>query len=160
MCHLLFLGSKNYDACPQLLNPAFFFFQSDLDDSMAPDTGLPTNIASLTSGRIGKPPNPILVQIVSMTEIGHSAFQLLNVRQTRIDRADLAGLIEAGVEDEEESEPIPKYPRSTLSLELTDGSVMMRAMEYKRMPDLELGVTPLGCKVRGPLAIRLYAQAC
>ncbi|KAG9045659.1 hypothetical protein FS837_005899 [Tulasnella sp. UAMH 9824] len=121
--------------------------QSDLDDSMAPDTGLPANIASLTSARIGKPPNPILVQIVSMTEIGHSAFQLLNVRQTRIDRADLAGLIEAGVEDEEESEPIPKYPRGTLLLELSDGSVMIRAMEYKRMPDLELGVTPLGCKL-------------
>ncbi|KIO24501.1 hypothetical protein M407DRAFT_76913 [Tulasnella calospora MUT 4182] len=121
---------------------------SDLDDSMAANTGLPEDIASLTSARIGKPPNPILVQIVSLTEIGHSAFQLLNVRQTRIDRADLAGLIEAGVEDEEESEPIPKYPRSTLSLELSDGSIAIRAMEYKKLPDLELGVTPLGCKVR------------
>ncbi|KAG8947655.1 hypothetical protein FRC04_010589 [Tulasnella sp. 424] len=120
---------------------------SDLDDSMLPNTGLPENITSLAKGRIGKPPNPILVQIVSLTEIGHSAFQLLNVRQTRIDRADLAGLIEAGVEDEEESEPIPKYPRSTLSFELSDGSTVIRAMEYKKMPGLELGVTPLGCKL-------------
>ncbi|KAG8934232.1 hypothetical protein FRC01_004312 [Tulasnella sp. 417] len=117
---------------------------SDLHDSTVADTGLPE---SITNGRIGKPPNPLLVQIVSLTEIGHSAFQLLNVRQTRIDRADLAGLIEAGVEDEEESEPIPKYPRSTLSLELSDGSRVIKAMEYKRMTDLELGVTPLGCKL-------------
>lgn len=122
--------------------------QSDLDDSMLSNTGFPPDILSLPKTRVGTSPNPILVQIVSMTEAGHSAFSLLNVRQTRIDRADLAGLIEAGVEDEEESEPIPKYPRSTLSLEISDGSTVIKAMEYKRLSGLELGVTPLGCKVR------------
>ncbi|KAG9018660.1 hypothetical protein FRB90_010860 [Tulasnella sp. 427] len=114
---------------------------------MLPDTGLPRDITAHAKTRIGTPPNPILVQIASITEVGHSAFQLLNVRQTRIDRADLAGLIEAGVEDEEESEPIPRYPRSTLSLELSDGHRTIKAMEYRKMTGLELGVTPLGCKL-------------
>ncbi|KAG8970578.1 hypothetical protein FRC03_006707 [Tulasnella sp. 419] len=122
--------------------------QSDLDDSMVAGTGLPQNIDELHDIRIGTgPQGAIMCQINAMTEIGHSAFSLQNVRQTRIDRADLAGLVEAGVEDEEENAPIPKYPRSTLRFVLSDGSISMRAMEYKRLPGLQLGETPMGCKL-------------
>ena len=86
-----------------------------------------------------------------MTDIGHSAFALQNVRQARIERADLAGL--AGEEDEnqdegEETGSVPKYPRSMLRFQLSDGATVLEAIEYRKIPELELGVTPLGYKVR------------
>ena len=126
---------SNVDA--QLLN-------SDLRDSMLAGTGFPLNIGSAENVRLR---GHILVQIQGMTEIGHSAFSLQNVQQTRVDRADLAGL--TGDDDEDEG-PIPSYPRSMLQFELTDGSQLIKAIEYRRLPDLELGVTPLGYKVRKP----------
>ncbi|KAI5114584.1 hypothetical protein M0805_009807, partial [Coniferiporia weirii] len=75
-----------------------------------------------------------------------SAFNLQNVRQTRIERADLAGLaLEEGGENDEG--PIPNYPRTMLRLEVCDGSVTIPAIEYREMPDLKLGETPLGFKI-------------
>ena len=64
--------------------------QSNLSDSMLEGTGFPPNIAELDNYTLQGP--PILVEIVAMTEIGHSAFSLQNIRQARIERADLAGL--------------------------------------------------------------------
>jgi RecQ-mediated genome instability protein 1 len=119
----------------QLLN-------SDLRDSMLEGTGFPPNIGSTESVRLR---GHILVQVQAMTEIGHSAFSLQNVQQTRIDRADLAGLT---AEDDEDDGPIPKFPRSMLQFDLSDGSRSVKAIEYRKLPDLELGVTPLGYKVR------------
>jgi RecQ-mediated genome instability protein 1 len=126
--------------------------RSDFRDSMLPGTGFPANLADLENTRLTGP--PILVEIVQMTEIGHSAFNLMSVRQTRIDRADLAGL-ERGDEDEDRYEdpddeaPIPKYPRSMLKLFLSDGTVTIPAIEYRKLPQLVLGETPLGRKVLG-----------
>lgn len=121
---------------------------------MLPNTGFPANVSNMKHERIKGP--PILVEIISMTEIGHSAFNLLNVRQTRIDRADLAGMDrgdeeeEEGYQDPDDEAPIPAYPRSMLKLFLSDGSVTIPAMEYARLPDLILGETPLGSKVLDP----------
>jgi len=121
---------------------------------MLRNTGLPPNVNTLNNIRIGGGPRgAILCQINAITEIGHSAFSLQTVRQTRIDKEDMAGLIEAGIEDEDEAAPIPKYPRSTLRMEISDGTITMRAMEYKRIPELQLGVTPLGCKVSNTIVI-------
>jgi len=127
---------------------------SDLKDSMRPGTGFPVGIT--TASDLTVQGSPILVQIVDITEIGHSAFSLTNVRQTRLDQEDLAGFAR---ENEEENEnqnqadedvgPIPKYPRSMLKLQLSDGTITVPAIEFKRIPGLELGVTPLGCKVIG-----------
>lgn len=97
---------------------------------------------------------PILCQIVDMTEIGHSAFSLRNVRQTRIDRADMAGLA-AEEEGDENGQPpengedytIPPYPRATLRLTLSDGFRIVHGFEYRPLPTLKLGETPLGAKV-------------
>jgi RecQ-mediated genome instability protein 1 len=52
-------------------------------------------------------------------------------------------------EDEEEIVPgkIPEYPRGMLKLELGDGRAAVKAIEYKRLGDLKLGETALGCKV-------------
>ncbi|KAF8515420.1 hypothetical protein BU17DRAFT_51754 [Hysterangium stoloniferum] len=131
----------------QLLN-------SDLRDSMLPDSGLPQNICAQEKTRLH---GRTLVQIQGMTEIGHSAFSLRSVHQTRVDRVDLAGLAGGGGEnvnnnhevngEEEDEGPIPKFPRSMLRFDLSDGSQLLRAIEFRRLPELELGVTPLGYKM-------------
>ena len=96
-------------------------------------------------------PTPLLVEIRSITEIAHSAFSLLNTHQTRVDRADL-GLArdednqqEPRQQDEDEG-PIPRFPRGMLRFELSDGHTRFRAIEYRSVPDLVLGETPLGYK--------------
>lgn len=123
--------------------------QSNLESSMVPGTGLPTNVADLNSTKLMGP--PVLVEIVSMTEIGHSAFSLQNIRQVRLERADLAGLADEDEgQDGEEEGPVPRYPRSMLRFQLSDGSTVLEAIEYRRIPEFELGVTPLGYKVSLP----------
>ncbi|VDB83727.1 unnamed protein product [Peniophora sp. CBMAI 1063] len=116
---------------------------SSLGDSMLHYTGIPRNIGAAKKGTVGVP--PVLVQITSITEVGHSAFTLKNTRQTRIDRADLAGLAEE--DGGEDDGPIPRYPRSMLKFRISDGSTEIEAIEYRKIPELELGVTPLGYKL-------------
>ncbi|KAK7690908.1 hypothetical protein QCA50_006011 [Cerrena zonata] len=120
---------------------------SDFTDSMLRGTGLSPNVNALKKCTMKG--LQILLELVSLTEIAHSAFNLMNVRQTRIDREDLAGLgagDEAGDADEDEG-PVPKFPRGMLKMQLTDGQTILNAIEYRRIPELELGVTPLGCKI-------------
>lgn len=115
------------------------FLQSSLADSAIPNTGLPAPDSH--DIRI----KDTLCEVVALTEIGHSAFSLKNVRQARVDKEDLAGL--AGDMDDGEDYSVPKYPRSMLRFELSDGTKTMRAIEYRKIPQLDLGVTPLGTKV-------------
>jgi RecQ-mediated genome instability protein 1 len=123
---------------------------SDLRDSTVPSTGIPQGLLNSQQNRQLSGP-PVLVEIVSITEIGHSAFQLMSTRQMRIDRADLGGMNaergEDGEREEEDEGPVPRYPRSMLSLELTDGTHTFKAIEYRKIPELVLGETPLGFKV-------------
>ena len=123
-----------------LENVEFQLLESNLEDSMLRGTGLPANVSELDDTRLRGP--PVLVEIISMTEIGHSAYNLQNIRQTRLDRVDLTGLV--GDDDEG---PVPNYPRSMLRLQLSDGSVIFEAMEYRPLPELQLGTTQLGFKV-------------
>ncbi len=137
--------SKDLDAI--FHNVELQLLQSSLAECMLPGTGLPANIASPSTATVLRGP-PILVEIISITEIGHSAFTLQNVRQARIERADLAGLSdEEGNNEEDENRRIPKYPRSMLRFQLSDGVTVLPAIEYRPLPDLKLGVTPLGFKV-------------
>lgn len=110
----------------------------------------------------------ILLQIVSISEVGHSAFQTKNTMDQRKEALSGVGRIRRirdhmGPEngdnangdqqpDEEDNEPddVPPYPRSMLMLDVSDGFRVMRAMEYKRIDALKLGETALGCKVRRP----------
>jgi RecQ-mediated genome instability protein 1 len=119
---------------------------SDLTDSMVHGTGLPHDIASFRKSTLSGP--PVLVQILALMEIGHSAFNLMNVNQTRKDKADLSGLVQGDNEDEADEGPIPNYPRSMLQFELSDGATTLKAIEYRKIPQLDLEKTPLGFKVR------------
>lgn len=131
--------------------------QSNLSDSMIQFTGLPRNISPADGMGDDVEPGPktlgrtVLVEVLSITEIGSSAFTLAGVKQAREDRADLG--LDQGREngeqaqDEEDEGPIPMYPRSMLRFILSDGSVNLNAIEYKRLSDIQLGVTPLGFKV-------------
>lgn len=123
--------------------------QSKLDDSMLPGTGLPTNVGIPTTTMTLKG-HHILVEIVSIMEIAYSAF---NLNQTRM--AIEERMKDGNVDDEEgegdidiEGEgPIPKYPRGMLKLQLTDGTTILPAIEYRPIPELSLENTPLGYKV-------------
>jgi RecQ-mediated genome instability protein 1 len=122
--------------------------QSDLADSMLEGTGLPLNVATLDG--VPLPGPPVLVEVVSITDIGASAFQLQNVRQMRVDRTKMANIAaedDAEEVDEDLDGPMPKYPRSMLQLELSDGTTTLKAVEYRPLPELVLGSTPLGFKV-------------
>lgn len=134
--------------------------QSDLCDSAMRDTGFPNGIQQMKNGIIGTRASggPILVQIVAITDIGVSAFTLKNVRQSRLDKADMTGLTKEKDLDEEgadgaqppgedEDATMPPYPRSMLSLLISDGTVTIKAIEAKRLDGLVLGETPLGCKL-------------
>jgi RecQ-mediated genome instability protein 1 len=135
--------------------------QSDLADSMLRETGFPAGIRSMNNGVIGtrETGGPLLVQVVSITEIGASAFTLANVRQSRLDKADMTGLTkerdldnEGDAKDaeqdlDEEDVTMPSYPRSMISMMIDDGTTRIKAIEFKRVPKLVLGETPLGCKV-------------
>jgi RecQ-mediated genome instability protein 1 len=107
----------------------------------------------------------ILLQIVSISEVGHSAFQTKNTMEQRKEALSGVGRIRRIRDhmgpgdgnnangdqqpDEEDNEPddVPPYPRSMLMLDVSDGYRVMRAMEYKRIDALKLGETALGCKV-------------
>ncbi|KAJ6508014.1 hypothetical protein C8R47DRAFT_1100303 [Mycena vitilis] len=122
--------------------------QSDLCDSMNHGTGIPLALLTAISGTLH---GPVLVEITALTEVGSSALALDQVRVAREERfAAGAGLgdeeNEADLEVDGEG-PVPNYPRSMLRLELSDGASTLSAIEYRRLPELTLGVTPLGYKM-------------
>ena len=114
--------------------------QSDLQDCMEPGTGYSKSEAF----RTGKGVNdaPLLVQVVSITDVGVSALELLTVRLSKMDgESDL------------------QYPRKTLMFHLSDGSETFAAFEYKPVQELNLDSTPLGYKVsHHPRSFNLVRQ--
>ena len=94
----------------------------------------------------------MLVQIMAITDTGVSAYQLEQVRAAREEHILSGDVYEEGEEDGDvdiEGEgPMPKYPRGSLRLRLSDGVTKLEAMEYRPLPQISLGSTPLGYKVR------------
>jgi len=132
-------------------------FKSDLQDSMLHGTGLDVHIANF-SGTLQGP--PVLVQIMAITEIGTSAFQLDQVRAAREERitegvGNVEGEEDGDVEVEGEG-PMPKYPRGTLHFQLSDGVTLFEAMEYRHIAQITLGNTPLGFKVVSPMPVSMH----
>lgn len=124
--------------------------QSNLQDSMSHGTGLPLNIGQPDTN-ITLNGLPTLVEIIAMTEISQSAFQLNQIRQSREERmAEGIGNVEGEEDGDVEiagEGPMPKYPRGMLRFVLSDGQTTLTAMEYRKLEPLTLGITPLGYKV-------------
>ncbi|WVQ95044.1 hypothetical protein IAU59_002136 [Kwoniella sp. CBS 9459] len=93
---------------------------------------------------------PTLLQIHSISEVGNSAFQIQTTMEQRSEVLSGQSRIRR-MDDEEEEEvedgKVPPYPRGMLKLEVGDGRRIMKAMEYKKIGDLTLGQTSLGCKL-------------
>ncbi|KAG5651361.1 hypothetical protein H0H81_008930 [Sphagnurus paluster] len=144
-------GGENPDRDFQALVDAVEnqLLESSFSDSMLPGTGLPTHAASPNTSLVLKG-TQVLVEVVSITEIANSAFNLDQTRQAREER-----LKDGNVEDEDgEGDidiagegPIPKYPRGMLKFHLTDGAITLQAIEYRPLPELSLENTPLGFKM-------------
>ncbi|KAJ7104043.1 hypothetical protein B0H15DRAFT_808238 [Mycena belliarum] len=122
--------------------------QSDLCDSMSHGTGIPHALLAAESGTLS---GPVLVEITAITEVGSSALSLDQVRVARAERLAAGavagdGEVEADLEIDGEG-PVPDYPRSMLRFELSDGASHLAAIEYRPLPELVLGETPLGYKL-------------
>ncbi|PPQ99140.1 hypothetical protein CVT24_009330 [Panaeolus cyanescens] len=139
--------TANFDDFIQVVHEQLI--KSNLSDSMQHGTGLSPQINNFQGNLTGP---PIMVEIVSIMEIGTSAFQLEQVRAAREERMTSGVGNEEGEEDgdiEVEGEgPMPKYPRRMLRFKLSDGYCTISAMEYRKIPSLVMGVTPLGYKLR------------
>ncbi|TFK87474.1 hypothetical protein K466DRAFT_490839 [Polyporus arcularius HHB13444] len=117
--------------------------ESDFADSMVAGTGFLPNALNAVHAVID---GPILVEVIGIMDIGHSAYSLQQVYDSRIEYRKQAEIRDASG-DEDQRKPMPKYPRSMLQLQLSDGSSVLPGIEFKSLPQFELGETPLGCKV-------------
>ncbi|KAG6821291.1 hypothetical protein H0H93_000151 [Arthromyces matolae] len=123
--------------------------ESSFNDSMLPGTGLPINIAH-TDTKIILTGQEIHVEVIALTEIGHSAFSMDQTRLAREERRK-----EGNSDDNPDEEgdidvaggPMPKYSRAMLHFQLTDGATTVPAIEYRPLPQLSLQDTPLGFKM-------------
>lgn len=92
----------------------------------------------------------IRVEIVSIMEIANSAFSLNQTRLAREERMKAGDVDDGEGEGDIEVEgegPMPRYSRGMLKLQLTDGTTVLPAIEYRLLPNLSLENTPLGYKV-------------
>ena len=134
---------------------------ADLADAVA-QGALPIELAMDAaeppkSTRIGVGPRAaILVQIMAISDIGHSALSQRDVHEERKEErriagegGDVAGARVAGNDEgtEDDGRGERKFPRAMLMLELSDGHTLVRAIEYKPIAGLSLEDTPLGAKV-------------
>lgn len=127
---------------------------SDLSNSTSSQHApLPESISSERAigdlpKEISLPAREILVQVHSITEIGHSALALETAQQKRINDARGRDRV-LDLEDEEglDRDAPVQFPRAMLKLELSDGHRIVRAIEYRKIEGLGLGIIPLGCKV-------------
>lgn len=104
-----------------------------------------------------------LLQIISMDEVGHSALHLKETLQARredaklgveADRVRVQGLTQEGEAEDAGTGAAgvsgggaARFPRAMLKLELSDGHSTLQALEYRRIPALDLGSTDLGSKL-------------
>lgn len=111
---------------------------SDLIDSTVPGTGIQRDLNAEVVSEIK---GPVMVELLEMMEVGIPAFDLMQVRQARLDH-------ERYQHDEEEITPMPQYPRKVIDCTLSDGSQVFVGIEYvKPFPELDLVQTRLGLKV-------------
>ncbi|EAU83821.1 hypothetical protein CC1G_13138 [Coprinopsis cinerea okayama7 len=133
---------------------ASIFYRTPLSQSTLPGQGLPPFSDAATACL--KIRGPLWMEVVSIDDLGVSAFQLERVRLERrryiLDRVSQAAR-ERKVFSRDESAAIratlPKYPRKTLQLRLTDGSQEIDAFEINGpLPHISLDETFIGHKIR------------
>lgn len=122
---------------------------SQLPSSLSCEDGIPLGerrTCTLDFGAKG-----VLVEIVSIYEVGHSSYSLEQVLQQR----SLSSSVPAAPANAKSQQE--KYPRAMLKLRLSDGRTTLEACESSsRITSLELGETPLGAKLilKGRAAVR------
>ncbi|KAF5309695.1 hypothetical protein D9611_014705 [Ephemerocybe angulata] len=122
--------------------------KSSLSESMDSTDGLPKGIGHLNSN-LTLSGVPTLVEILSVSEVGSSAFQLDQVRKARGERLRAGGYDEHGEGNEEANlEGEEAKEEADLEMEGEDGTTQFQAMEYKTIPQLSLAHTPLGFKLQ------------
>ena len=95
------------------------------------------------------------MEIVHIEEIGVSAFELETVRQerARIKHQRRMEKVHGIVAPQEGGMPqprpiLPDYPRNRLKIHFTDGFSMLEAIECEHLPEIILGETAMGQKVK------------
>ncbi|KAJ7158640.1 hypothetical protein C8R46DRAFT_1290409 [Mycena filopes] len=137
---------------PEWLDACYAWVTAEHTVQPRRDTCPPSSSTSSPSSSIGNPAVALsLSSLPPVTEVGSSALVLDQVRVTRAERlAAGAGMgddeNEADLEVDGEG-PVPNYPRGMLRFELSDGVSTLSAIEYRPLPELTLGVTPLGYKM-------------
>ncbi|KAJ3537670.1 hypothetical protein NMY22_g5499 [Coprinellus aureogranulatus] len=125
--------------------------QASFRDIAIEGTGLSTLIDAPT-GFQGEIQGPVVLELVHLTDVGVSAFDLEAVRQRRqrIEFEDTVSRIRAmiGRRGLPEDRPLPQYPRRRLKLFLSDGFRELEAVECELLAGLALGQTCMGTKLR------------
>ncbi|TEB18725.1 hypothetical protein FA13DRAFT_1719542 [Coprinellus micaceus] len=100
---------------------------------------------------------PIVLEIVHIIEVGRNTFEVEEVHQTRCNiQWEYRRSIMQSVTQSNPAlrllpphySTLPPYPRDRLKVFLSDGFLELEALETQRLPNLTLGRTPMGTKVR------------
>ncbi|TEB22833.1 hypothetical protein FA13DRAFT_1798541 [Coprinellus micaceus] len=108
-----------------------------LKDIATPETGLTPFINSPTA--YGTIEGPLVLEIVHITEIG---------LRRRISAIRPATRERKSQPIQQSVQALPDYTRERLKLVLSDGFIELEAIECGRLPDIVLGETPMGTKIR------------
>ncbi|KAH6870859.1 hypothetical protein BKA70DRAFT_1210618 [Coprinopsis sp. MPI-PUGE-AT-0042] len=121
---------------------------TDLSDFGMHGTGFPVHIG-LPGSYTRLEDRPILVEVVSMMEIGPRAspeaieeMRLKRARQALLEQRMQVPTSESKLTDDEF-----QYARDTLQLVLSDGATDLTAIEHYRVHQISLGRTPIGTKL-------------
>lgn len=138
---------------------------SDLSLSTVQHAGLLPENERQTAVLLENVKGGVLVQVLEVLEIGRPALELLKQhRERQEDKRVFAeqgrpvlrpqqlreeGTADATANENEavEAQETKGFPRAMLRLRISDGFHEYTAIETKRIPDLSLEDTPLGCKV-------------
>jgi hypothetical protein len=125
---------------------------TSLQSIAVPGTGL-TPLTNPPTAH-GNLEGPLVLEIVHIIESGVCAFDLEEVRQERAriahqGRVSTVCNVTGNQLPQERVEQVPpRYPRNRLKLILTDGFIELEAVECEHLPDIVLGETTMGTKVR------------
>ncbi|KAH8924611.1 hypothetical protein BT69DRAFT_1349315 [Atractiella rhizophila] len=145
-----FIQSQGCSSNPELIKRVHHeLLSDDLAKTVSPS---PSHLAH--ANKLLPPPSPttcvlnskLLLQINEIVEIGHPALSMLEVANERREeeeemrkRAD-GGMMEVGAVTK-------RFPRQMLKFRLGDGLKEVKAIEYERIDELELGDAKVGMKL-------------